>query len=53
MPIIEPPKTLEDFQQVRSAIIELLSNRYCDSFMFLQLSKKLDEINEKINELKK
>jgi hypothetical protein len=49
---IEPPKTLKDFEQVRLTILELLANPYCDQFMFLSLSKKLDEVDSKIVELK-
>jgi len=50
--IIEPPKTLEDFQQVRQTILELMANPYCDQFMFLLLSEKLDKVDSKIVELK-
>lgn len=49
---IEPPKTLEDFQKVRETILELMNNPYCDQFMFLTLSEKLDKTNEKIEQLK-
>lgn len=49
--IIEPPKTKEDFEKVRQAILELMSNPYCDQFMFLSLGKKLNEVDSKILEL--
>ena len=50
--ILEPPKTLEDFENIRKAILELMSNPYCDQFMFHALSEKLDKANAKIDELK-
>jgi hypothetical protein len=49
--IVEPPKTLEDFQKVRETILELMANPYCDQFMFLSLSEKLDKADIKIKEL--
>jgi hypothetical protein len=51
--IVEPPKTLEDFKKVREIILELMANPYCDQFMFLSLSEKLDKTNDKIEELSK
>lgn len=50
--IIEPPKTLADFEEVRKTILELMANPYCDQLMFLSLSEKLDKANAKIQELK-
>ena len=50
--IVEPPKTVEDFEQVRLTILELMANPYCDQFMFLSLSEKLDNVDSKIVELK-
>jgi hypothetical protein len=50
--IIQGPKTLEDFQEVRQTILELMANPYCDEFMFKSLSDKLDSVNVKIEELK-
>ena len=49
--IIEPPKTLEDFKKVRESILKLMSNPYCDQFMFLSLSEKLDKTDAKIQSL--
>lgn len=49
--IVEIPKTLEDFKKVRETILELMANPYCDQFMFLLLSHKLDKTNAKIEEL--
>jgi hypothetical protein len=51
MPIIEPPKTLEDFNKVRLSTLELMGNPYCDHLMFMSLQEKLDKVNEKIKEL--
>jgi hypothetical protein len=48
----EIPKTIEDFVKVRETIFELMANPYCDKFMFLSLSEKLDKTNAKIEELK-
>lgn len=42
------PETLEDFLKVRETILDLMANPYCDQFMFLSLSEKLDKTNEKI-----
>jgi hypothetical protein len=51
--IIEPPKTLEDFEKVRKTILELMGNPYTDQFMFLSLSERLKKTDSKIEELKK
>jgi len=51
--IVEMPKTLEDFKKVRETILELMDNPYCDQFMFLSLSDKLDKTDAKIKELSK
>ena len=51
MPIIEPPKTLEDFNKVRQSTLELMGNPYCDHLMFMTLQEKLDRVNKKIKEL--
>lgn len=51
--IVEMPKTLEDFKKVRETILELMANPYCDQFMFLSLSEKLDKTDAKIEELNK
>jgi hypothetical protein len=51
--IVEMPKTLEDFKKVRETILELMANPYCDQFMFLSLSEKLDKTDAKIEELSK
>lgn len=49
--IIKPPKTLEDFEKVKKTITDLMSNPYCDKFMFLSLTEKLEKTNAKIQEL--
>lgn len=46
--IIEPPKTKQELLAARKTIVELMANPYADQFMFLSLSKKLDEIDIKI-----
>lgn len=51
MPIIEPPKTLEDFKKVRESILELQANPYTDHLMFMTLQDKLDRVDKKIEEL--
>jgi len=49
---IKPPKTIEDFENVKKEILSLMSNPWCDQFMFLSLSDKLDKTNAKIEELR-
>jgi hypothetical protein len=50
--ILEPPKTVEEFEEVRKSIIDLMGNPYCDIHMFNSLTKKLAKVNAKIDELK-
>lgn len=50
--IIQPPKTIEDFEAIKETILELIANPYCDKSMLSSLNKRLDKTNEKINELK-
>ena len=49
--IIEPPKTLEDFQEVRKTIIELMNNPWCDTLMLISLEHRLNSCDIKIQEL--
>lgn len=49
--IVEVPKTLNDFKKVRETIVQLMGNPYCDQFMFLSLSEKLNKTDAKIKEL--
>ena len=51
--IIEPPKTLKEFQKVRKTIIELMNNPYCDKGMLLGLEVRLKKLDLKIKELSK
>ena len=51
MPIIEPPKTLEEFKAVETSILELMGNPYCDHIMFMSLTDKLKKCREKIQTL--
>jgi len=50
--IVEPPKTLEDFEGIKKTILELMENPFCDEGMRLTLTQKLNKINAKIEELK-
>lgn len=52
MPIIEPPKTLEDFEKVLESIVELQSNPWLDSSMLDSLTKREHRVRKKIEELK-
>ena len=52
MPIIEPLKTLEDFEKVLESIIELQNNPWCDSTMYSNLLEKEYQARKKIKELK-
>ncbi|HRY32090.1 MAG TPA: hypothetical protein P5531_03885 [Bacteroidales bacterium] len=50
--IIEPPKTIEEFEEVRKSILDLMGNPYCDHLMFMSLTEKLKKVDAKIDELK-
>jgi hypothetical protein len=50
--IVEPPKTLEDFEKVLASILELQANPYCDHLMFMSLVEKRKKVEAKIAELK-
>ena len=50
--IIEPPKTVEDFEKVLASILELQANPYCDHLMFMSLVEKREKVEAKIAELK-
>ena len=50
--IIKSPKTIEDFENVKNTILELMNNPYSDYNMFLNLSKRLRDINSEIDKLK-
>lgn len=49
---VEPPKTLEDYENILKTILELMANPYCDHLMFDSLSRKRDATVKKIEELK-
>lgn len=49
--IVKPPQTIEDFENVKKTILELLENPYCDKSMRSTLNKKLEKVNLKIKEL--
>lgn len=50
--IVEPPKTVEDFEKVLASILELQANPYCDHLMFMRLVEKREKVEAKIAELK-
>lgn len=50
--IIEPPKTIEDFEKVLHSILELQGNPYCDHLMYMSLVDKREKVEAKIEELK-
>ena len=50
--IVEQPKTIEDFEEVRKSILDLMGNPYCDHLMFMSLTERLKKVNDKIDELK-
>ncbi len=52
MPIIEPPKTLEDFEKVLETILELQNNPWFDGTMSDSLLAKEYQVRKKIKELK-
>lgn len=37
------PKTLEEYQAIKRTLLELMSNAWCDQFMFMNLNKKLTD----------
>ena len=53
MSIIEPPKTLEDFDKVLETILELQKNPWFDGTMSDSLLEKEYQVRKKIKELKK
>ena len=53
MPIIQPPKTLEDFEKVLETILELQNNPWFDGTMSDSLLEKEYQVRKKIKELKK
>ena len=53
MPIIQPPKTLEDFEKVLKSILELQENPWFDGTMSDSLLAKEYQVRKKIKELKK
>jgi len=50
--IIESPKTVEEFEDVRKSILDLMGNLYCDLLMFMSLTERLKKVDAKIDELK-
>jgi hypothetical protein len=50
--IIEPPKTIQDFEKVLTSILEMQGNPYCDHLMFMSLVHKKEKVEAKIEELR-
>lgn len=50
--IIEPPQSIEEFEEVLASIIELQANPYCNHEMFMSLCNKREQVETKIFELK-
>jgi hypothetical protein len=50
--IVEPPKTVGEFEEVRKSILDLMGNPYCDHIMFISLTERLEKVDAKIDELK-
>jgi hypothetical protein len=50
--IIEPPKTVKDFIEVRNSILKLMDNPWIDGSMYSSLTMKLTKVNDKIEDLK-
>jgi hypothetical protein len=50
--IIQPPKTIEDFEKILASIYEMQGNPYCDHLMFMSLVDKREKVEAKIEELK-
>ena len=53
MPIIQPPKTLEDFEKLLETILELQYNPWFHGTMSDSLIAKEYRVRKKIKELKK
>ena len=51
MPIIEPPKTLQDFKKVLESIMELQNNPWIDITIYDDLLEKEYQVRKKIKEL--
>ena len=50
--IIQPPKTIEEFEKILASIIELQNNPYCYYSMIMSLVDKREKVEAKIEELK-
>lgn len=49
--ILQRPKTLEDFLEVKETIVGLINNPYADKGMIEKLKVRLENIKVKIKEL--
>lgn len=46
------PTTLQDFQRIRTTLVELISNPWCDIGLRSRLTEKLTKTDQQINRLK-
>lgn len=49
--IIEPPKTMKEFLDIKESILELMNNKWIDSSIYNSLKEKLDRVNSEIDKL--
>ena len=45
------PKTIDDYEKILNTVYELMANPYCDVFMFDNLVRKRDALQNKIENL--
>jgi len=50
--IIEPSKTIDDFEKELISILEMQGSPFCDHLMFMHLDAKKKKVEAKIKELK-
>ncbi len=46
--LLQPPKTKEDFEQIKSTIEELIENPYADEGMIANLKVRLSKVNKEL-----
>ena len=51
--ILQPPKTIQDFENIGKSILELIDNPYTGKQMYISLKCRLKKCKEKIEQLKK
>ena len=50
--ILQPPKTIQDFENIEKSILELIENPFTNGQMYISLKCRLIKCREKIEELK-